>query len=100
MAGSKEDAETVSTFFQDMRGRGLGDPLLVASDGAPGIIKAIETCFPRSARQRCLAHRMRNLAATVPEDPWPAFKARAQAAYQAPTRATAPAPEIGRASGR
>ena len=27
MAGSKEDAETVSAFFQDMRRRGLGDPL-------------------------------------------------------------------------
>lgn len=89
MAGSKEDAETVSAFFQDMRSRGLGDPLLVASDGAPGIIKAIETCFPRSARQRCLAHRMRNLAAKVPEDLWPDFKARAQAAYQAPSRAIA-----------
>ena len=61
--GSKEDAETVSAFVQDMRTRGLEDPLLVVSDGAPGIIKAIETCFPRSERQRCLAHRMRNLAA-------------------------------------
>ncbi|RWO48403.1 MAG: hypothetical protein EOS11_04860 [Mesorhizobium sp.] len=49
MAGSKEDAETVSTFFQDMRGRGLGDPLLVVCDGAAGIIKAIETCFPLGA---------------------------------------------------
>ena len=68
MAGSKEDAETVSAFFQDMRGRGLGDPLLVVSDGAAGIVKAVETCFPRSASQRCLAHRMRNLAAKVPED--------------------------------
>ncbi len=47
MAGSKEDPETVSAFFQDMRSRGLGDPLLVVSDGAPGIIKAIETCLPR-----------------------------------------------------
>ena len=35
MAGSKEDSETVSAFFQDMRGRGLGDPLQIASDGAP-----------------------------------------------------------------
>ena len=86
MAGSKEDSETVSAFFQDMRHRGLGDPLLVTSDGAPGIIKAIELCFPRSARQRCLAHRMRNLAAKVPEDLWPDFKARATAAYQAPSR--------------
>jgi transposase-like protein len=32
MAGSKEDTETVRAFFQDMRGRGLGDPLLVVSD--------------------------------------------------------------------
>jgi transposase-like protein len=89
MAGSKEDAETVSAFFQDMRSRGLGDPLLVVSDGAGGIIKALETCFPRSARQRCLAHRMRNLAAKLPEEIWPEFKARAQAAYQAPSRAIA-----------
>ena len=89
MAGSKEDAETVCAFFQDMRGRGLGEPLLVVSDGAPGIIKAIETCFPRSARQRCLAHRMRNLAAKLPEGAWPEFKERARAAYQAPSRAIA-----------
>ena len=89
VAGSKEDAETVSVFFQDMRARGLGDPLLVVSDGAPGIIKAIESCFPRSERQRCLAHRMRNLAAKVPEDIWPEFKARATACYQTPSRAIA-----------
>lgn len=89
MAGSKEDAETVSAFFQDMRSRGLGDPLLVVSDGAPGIIKAIEACFPRAARQRCLAHRLRNLAAKVPEDRWPEVKARMLACYQAPSRAIA-----------
>ena len=89
MPGSKEDTETVSAFFQDMRARGLGDPLLVTSDGAPGIIKAIDTCFPRSARQRCLAHRLRNLAAKVPEDLWPEVKARVLASYQAPSRAIA-----------
>ena len=89
MTGSKEDAETVTAFFEDVKRRGLNDPLLVTSDGAPGIIKAIEICFPRAARQRCLAHRMRNLAAKVPEDVWPEFKVRAQAAYQAPSRAIA-----------
>ncbi len=89
MAGSKEDAGTVGAFFQDMRHRGLGDPLLVVSDGAPGIVKAIETCFPHSARQRCLAHRMRNLVAKVPDDVWPEFKGRVTAAYQAPSRAIA-----------
>ena len=80
MAGSKEDAEAVGAFVQDMRARGLGDPLLVVPDGAPGVIRAIETCFPRSARQGCRAHRMRNLAAKVPEDIWSEVKARVQAA--------------------
>jgi transposase-like protein len=45
--------------------------------------------LPRAARQRCLAHRMRNLASKVPEEVWPEFKARVQAAYQAPSRAIA-----------
>ena len=89
MAGSKEDVETARAFFQDLRARGLGDPLLVVSDGAPAIIRAMEECFPRSARQRCLAHRMRNLAAKVSADPWPEFKARVTACYQAPSRAIA-----------
>jgi hypothetical protein len=51
MAGSKEDAETVTAFFEDMKRRGLNDPLLVTSDGAPGIIKAIEV-RPRTAEAR------------------------------------------------
>ena len=89
MAGSKEDTETVRAFFQDMRGRGLGDPVLVVSDGAPGIIRAIEECFPRALRQRCLAHKMRNLASKLPENVWPEFKARATACYQAASPALA-----------
>ena len=36
-----------------------------------------------------LAQRMLYLAAKTPEDVWPEFKVRAQAAYQAPSRAIA-----------
>ncbi|HZD41419.1 MAG TPA: transposase [Terriglobales bacterium] len=36
MAGSKEDTETATAFFEDMKRRGLNEPLLVTSDGAPG----------------------------------------------------------------
>ena len=46
MAGSKEDTETVRAFFQDMRARGLGDPLLVVSDGAPGSSVRSRSAFP------------------------------------------------------
>lgn len=87
--GTKEDTASCREFFQEMRRRGLPDPLLVVSDGAPGVIRATEECFPRAARQRCLAHKMRNLQSKVPEDLWPEFKACAQACYQAASPALA-----------
>jgi len=87
--GTKEDTASCKEFFQDMRRRGLPDPLLVVSDGAPGVIRAIEECFPRSARQRCLAHKMRNLQSKLPENLWPEFKACATACYQAASPALA-----------
>jgi transposase-like protein len=40
-------------------------------------------------RQRCLAHKMRNLQSKVPESIWPEFKARATACYQAASPALA-----------
>src|SRR5512135_1609725 len=45
---------------------GLASPLLVISDGAPGLIAAIEQAFPKALRQRCLIHRCRNILAKVP----------------------------------
>jgi transposase-like protein len=87
--GTKEDRASCQEFFHDLRRRGLADPLLVVSDGAPGIIRAIEECFPRSARQRCLVHKVRNLESKCPEDRWPEFKAYATACYQAASPALA-----------
>lgn len=81
--GSREDTASCREFLHDLKRRGLPDPLLVITDGAPGLIRAVEECFPRSARQRCLAHRMRNLQGKVPEALWPEFQARARACYQA-----------------
>ena len=88
MVGSKEDVETARAFFQDLRARGLGDPLLVVSDGAPGIIRAIEECFP--ARRASAVWRTGcAISRPGPTDPWPEFKARVTACYQAPSRAIA-----------
>jgi putative transposase len=87
--GTKEDTESCRAFFQDLKRRGLRDPLFVATDGAPGLIRAVEECFPRSARGRCLAHRMRNLQSKVPDTEWPEFREKARAAYQAPSREVA-----------
>jgi putative transposase len=54
-------------FLGELVERGLRAPLLVITNGAPGLIGAVEVAFPRSLRQRCLVHRARNLLAKVPK---------------------------------
>lgn len=64
--GSGESTEAWAGFLTDLRERGLGNPLLVISDGAAGLIAAIEQDFPKALRQRCLVHRLRNILAKIP----------------------------------
>jgi transposase-like protein len=72
-----------------MKRRGMADPLFAATDGGAGLIRAVEECFPAALRQRCLAHRMRNVVAKLPEDAIDEFRQAAKAAYEAPSPATA-----------
>ena len=87
--GTKEDTASCTTFFEDLKRRGLPDPLLAVTDGAPGLIRAAETCFPRALRQRCLAHRLRNLRSKAPDSQWPEIAIRARACYEAASPALA-----------
>jgi putative transposase len=64
--GSGESADAWHDFLAGLRDRGLASPLLVISDGAAGLISAIEQVFPKALRQRCLVHRARNILAKVP----------------------------------
>ena len=65
--GMRESFEDWQTLGRDLIARGLGAPMLIVADGAPGLIKAIEQCWPASDRQRCCVHRARNLYAKLPE---------------------------------
>jgi putative transposase len=65
--GIRESFEDWQAFGRDLISRGLGAPMLIVADGAPGLIKAIEQCWPASDRQRCCVHRARNLYAKVPD---------------------------------
>ena len=67
MLGMRESHEDWLALGRDLIARGLGAPLLVVADGAPGLIKAVEQCWPASDRQRCAVHRVRNLLAKLPE---------------------------------
>jgi transposase-like protein len=64
-------------FLGDLTNRGLRPPVLMVSDGAPGLLSAVEQVFPRSLRQRCTIHRARNVLAKVPTS----AQAEVKAAY-------------------
>jgi putative transposase len=67
MLGMRESHEDWLELGRDLIARGLGAPLLIVADGAPGLIKAVEQCWPASDRQHCAVHRVRNLLAKLPE---------------------------------
>ncbi len=63
---ASEGHDPWEAFLADLTGRGLRPPVLVVSDGAPGLLSAVEQIFPGSLRQRCTIHRARNVLAKVP----------------------------------
>ena len=67
MLGMRESHEDWLELGRDLIARGLGAPLLIVADGAPGLIKASELCWPASDRQHCAVHRVRNLLAKLPD---------------------------------
>jgi len=64
--GSRESTVAWRSFLNDMRGRGLRAPLVVISDGNPGVWAAVEEVWPHSLRQRCQKHRIQNVLERVP----------------------------------
>ncbi|MGI8665564.1 MAG: IS256 family transposase [Jatrophihabitans sp.] len=67
-AGGSESTDAWVSFLDELTARGLRPPLLVISDGAAGLLAAIESSLPRSLRQRCLIHRCRNYLAKLPAE--------------------------------
>jgi putative transposase len=65
--GMRESHEDWLELGRDLIARGLQAPMLIVADGAPGLIKAIEQCWPHSDRQHCSVHRLRNLLAKLPK---------------------------------
>jgi putative transposase len=65
-AATSENEASWNTFFDDMKNRGLRQPLLVVSDGNKAIKNAIVKSFPLSKRQRCIAHKIRNIMSKTP----------------------------------
>ncbi len=83
--GNKESQACWTEFFRSMLGRGMRLPTTITSDGAPGLIKAITTCFPASIRIRCWFHRLGNIRAKLPDETAGPVLAHVYAVRDAPT---------------
>ncbi len=83
---NKESYDSWLEFVRDRVRRGLRPPAQVATDGAPGLIRAVTEVSPHGLRQRCLALKTHNVVDKVPHSAHDEVKADAQAAYHAPIR--------------
>jgi transposase-like protein len=92
--GSGESADAWGDFLTDLKDRGLPSPLLIISDGARGLISAIEQAFPKALRQRCLIHRARNVLAKVPAGMQAEIKDAYWAIFDTEDLKTQPGPKL------
>jgi transposase-like protein len=72
---SAESTDAWGDMLRDLQNRGLKVPLLVITDGAGGLIAAVEAELAGSLRQRCVIHRARNVLAKVPVEHQDTIKA-------------------------
>jgi putative transposase len=68
LVGNKEPEAAWAELLRNLVSRGMRPPTTVTSDGAPGLIKAIEAVFSQSIRVRCWAHRLANVRSKLPEE--------------------------------
>jgi putative transposase len=80
--GQRERFEDWLEMGRDLVRRGLRAPMLVVTDGALGLIRAMEELWPDSDRQRCTVHRWRNVAGKLPKNDTQLHQ-RVEAAYWA-----------------
>jgi putative transposase len=64
--GQRESREDWIDLGRDLTRRGLRAPWLVVTDGAPGLISAVEQVWPGADRGRCTVHKLRNVLAKLP----------------------------------
>ena len=84
---AKSEAQWES-FLQDLYHRGLrGEQLrLVVTDGCPGLHRALDTVYPYVPRQRCWAHKLRNVASKLRRRDQEECLGQAKKIYQSSTR--------------
>ncbi len=82
---SSESEASWEAFLSDLYKRGLeGKELkLVVTDGCVGLHRALDTVYPYTPRQRCWAHKLRNVANRLPRKCQKECLKEAKSIYQA-----------------
>ena len=83
--GNKESERCWTGLFRNLLERGMRLPTTITSDGAPGLIAAINTVFAKSIRIRCWFHRLANIRAKLPDETAGEVLAHLYAVRDAPT---------------
>jgi transposase-like protein len=65
--GSRESTRAWMDLLEDLKRRGLSEPLLIITDGGSGLRAAVEAHFPHVARQHCTKHKLANVLEKVPK---------------------------------
>lgn len=68
MVSGVESKDLWTTFFQDLRARGLTKPKLIISDAHAGLIEAIKHEFTNCPWQRCSFHFTQNIVQVMPRN--------------------------------
>jgi len=86
--GVSESEAQWEAFLRDLYHRGLGGKALrlITTDGCPGLHRALDTVYPYVPRQRCWAHKLRNMAAKLPRKQQETSLEEAKGIYQVETR--------------
>ena len=85
--GSRKSHQDHLDFIRHMVRRGLQAPVLVTTDGAPGLIRAVTEVWGHRLGQRCLAHKTPNIRVTCLETlRWRSSDACAMSATPSPWR--------------
>ena len=87
--GSHESTDSWKLALNDVISRGLEQPLLVISDGNPGLIRAVKDTWPTVARQRCILHKTRNVLSRIPKKEQPRIRKALNKIFYAPSIAEA-----------
>lgn len=84
--GGRESTRAWTDLLEDLKRRGLRDPVLIITDGGGGLVAAVEACFPEVPRQHCTKHKLANVLEKVPKGVQAEVGDAARRVLYAPTR--------------